>query len=294
MKIDISVALTVYNGELYLAKQLQSIKDQELQPIEIVIVDDVSSDGSDELIRNFDFGPIKCRYYKNEVNLGPVANFKKAIGLCNGSFIALCDQDDIWLPHKIKRLYEANLLKNQLKPVVSFSDASFIDSDDTFIAKSIYRDVWRTKPWRYGFKMLLVDNAVIGCSSLINSKMKDEVMKMPVTGVMMHDHWIALIGNSFGEAIFVNEPLLLYRSHSGSVTVKVPLKGIIAKFRAELEQKQGYFSQNILQAKLFSDTYQTDLNPAHLKILNKFINLEKQPFIVKRLYTKFLRMYSNR
>jgi len=294
MKINISVALTVYNGERYLAKQLQSIKDQVLQPIEIVIVDDVSSDNSEELIRNFDFGPIACRYYKNETNLGPVANFKKAIGLCSGSFIALCDQDDIWLPHKIKRLYEANLLKDQLKPVVSYSDASLIESDDTFTAKSVYKDVWKIKPANYGLKMLLVDNVIIGCSSLINSKMKDEVMKMPVQGVMMHDHWIALIANSFGETAFVNESLLLYRSHTGSVTEKIPLRGIISKIKTELQSKSNYLNNNIVQAKEFKNTYKSDISLADLKILNKFISLEKQPFAVKRLYTKLLKMYSNR
>ena len=294
MTINISVALTVYNGERYLTEQLQSIRDQELLPFEIVIVDDCSADASAAIIKDFDFGTIQCRYYKNEHNLGPVANFKKAIGLCTGNFIALCDQDDVWLPAKLKRLYEAMAVKNQWVPAVSFSDVSLTASNGTVIAASIFKEAWKIKPCNYTFKMLLIENVIIGCSCMINRKMQDEVLKMPTQGVMMHDHWIALIGNTLGEASFINEPLLLYRSHNASVTLKVPVTGLISKIKREFGIMHGYLEDNMQQAKQFKEVYYKDLSIKDKRTLNRFLKLGKMPFLIKRLYTKTLKMYVNK
>ena len=294
MNVNISVALAVYNGEPYLYKQLESIVRQELLPIEIIIVDDGSSDNSENIIRSFDFGSIKCKYYKNDINLGPIANFKKAIGLCAGDFIALCDQDDIWLPVKLKRSYEAMATKDQSKPVVCFSDVSLIESDDTLIAHSIYDDMWQIKPENYPFKLILIDNVVIGCTALINRKMQTALSKMPTGGILMHDHWAALIGYSFGEYSFIKEPLMLYRSHPASVTQKYTTAGLLTRIKNEVRKSAIYMDGNFKQGKLFKQVHYNDLSTHDKKVLDRFLEICKWPFVFKRAYAKMLKLKAHK
>src|SRR3954452_20549451 len=94
---SISIALAVYNGEKYLEELLKSLEKQTLEPCELVVIDDCSSDASLEIINDFQFS-FEKKIFSNKENRGPVYTFKRLASLCQGDFIAFCDQDDIWLP----------------------------------------------------------------------------------------------------------------------------------------------------------------------------------------------------
>src|SRR5271168_2200141 len=92
----ISVALCTYNGERFLSRQLASMLQQSRLPDELVVCDDRSTDNTIEILQDFSASagfPVKIT--RNEHNLGFVANFERAIQLCQGDLIALSDQDDI-------------------------------------------------------------------------------------------------------------------------------------------------------------------------------------------------------
>jgi glycosyltransferase involved in cell wall biosynthesis len=97
----VSVAMCTYNGEKFINLQLDSILAQTYHNLELVIVDDGSTDETFNIISDYakKDGRIKC--FKNEVNLGFNKNYERAIKLTTGEFIAISDQDDIWLPHKM-------------------------------------------------------------------------------------------------------------------------------------------------------------------------------------------------
>ena len=86
----ISVAMTSYNGEKYIQKQLDSILNQTLKVDEIIICDDGSTDRTVEILKQY---PVTL--YQNEKNLGYRLNFKKAMELCSGDFVFLCISDKI-------------------------------------------------------------------------------------------------------------------------------------------------------------------------------------------------------
>lgn len=98
----VSVAMCTYNGAAYLTDQLETIVKQTYKNLEIVIVDDGSIDNTIQIIRQMQAGDSRIRYFKNEKNLGYNKNFEKAFSLCQGNFIAIADQDDIWEPDKIE------------------------------------------------------------------------------------------------------------------------------------------------------------------------------------------------
>src|ERR1700760_4242642 len=108
----ISVAMCTYNGERYLREQLESIAEQSLLPIELVVCDDGSTDDSILILEEFRArAPFSVRIIRNEVKLGSTRNFDQAMTSTSGEFIALCDQDDRWKPRKLEKLV-AVLLEN--------------------------------------------------------------------------------------------------------------------------------------------------------------------------------------
>jgi glycosyltransferase involved in cell wall biosynthesis len=98
----VSVVMCSYNGEKFLQPQIDSILAQTYPNIELVIVDDASSDNTVSILEEYKKRDNRVRYYVNEKNLGYNKNFEKAFSLASGEHIAISDQDDIWEINKIE------------------------------------------------------------------------------------------------------------------------------------------------------------------------------------------------
>lgn len=123
--MKITVAMCTYNGEKYLAEQLDSILSQTVLPDEIVIHDDHSTDNTYQILLQYQMnhGEVKWHIKKNEENVGYKKSFFDLLKLCDGDYVFLCDQDDIWVDHKIERMISvmqeknASLLMSNFKPL---------------------------------------------------------------------------------------------------------------------------------------------------------------------------------
>ena len=102
----ISIALASYNGENYIREQLDSILLQSISDFELIICDDCSTDNTYQILEEYKARDSRIHIYRNEQNLGFKKNFEKAISLCKGEYIALSDQDDIWLVDHLKILLD--------------------------------------------------------------------------------------------------------------------------------------------------------------------------------------------
>lgn len=89
----VSVIMPVYNSAKYLNEAIDSILNQTYENIELIVIDDGSSDNSVDLIKKYNSS--KIRFFQNEKNIGVSATRNKAIDLSNGKYIALMDSDDI-------------------------------------------------------------------------------------------------------------------------------------------------------------------------------------------------------
>ena len=125
---SISVAMATYNGEKYLEEQLDSILSQSLLPSEIIVCDDQSTDGTRKILDKYQQKGL-LTYFVNHKRLGFIGNFKRAVSLTSPDhYIALSDQDDIWLPGKIQAAAEL-LLKVEVgqRPAMVYSDLILVD-----------------------------------------------------------------------------------------------------------------------------------------------------------------------
>src|SRR5258708_7526568 len=134
----ISVALCTYNGERFLPEQLASIAKQTRLPDELVVCDDHSMDRTVAIVQEFAAAAsYPVRVFENKSNLGFAANFERAIRLCDGDLIALCDQDDIWYPHRLD-CSEQEFIAHPHAGLV-FSDADLVDEHNRLIGQTLWQ-----------------------------------------------------------------------------------------------------------------------------------------------------------
>ena len=111
MKEKISVCMASYNGERFIENQMASILCQLSEDDEVIVVDDKSTDGTIQILKNFNDDRIKINC--NAQNMGANTSFQKALSLATGRYIFLSDQDDVWYENKVqiclKYLKEHNL-----------------------------------------------------------------------------------------------------------------------------------------------------------------------------------------
>lgn len=284
-----SVALCTYNGEKFLSELLDSILAQSVPVNEILIVDDCSSDGTINILKEYSKKYPQIELHLQKSNSGPISSFEKAIQLTNNPYIFLADQDDIWKPDKIKSMLSFSSNYPVDKPLLVFSDLEVIDEN----GNPFYPSFWEMtglRPHNSTFRSLLFSNTVTGCASMINSKMKEYLVSIP-KGVIMHDYWMGLIAYGFGKVLVLDDQLVKYRIHSNSVTEKKHAD-ILWKIRTQLKQifinNPDFLGKEINQATLFDQKFKKKLSIENKKELDNFIELRYKS-ILKRKLVSYLR-----
>lgn len=102
MKQKVSVVMCTYNGATYLREQLDSIIGQTLTPYELIAQDDGSTDATVAILEEYAARFPYIKVYRNEADKGINNNFFSAMRRATGDFIAISDQDDIWMPDKLE------------------------------------------------------------------------------------------------------------------------------------------------------------------------------------------------
>jgi hypothetical protein len=134
----VSVAMAAFNGERFLAEQLESLVRQIRPPDELVVSDDRSHDETARIVCGFaGYAPFHVRLLRNERNLGVHKNFGKAFAACRGDIIFPSDQDDVWLPEKIDRMTRA--LMRYPRAGVVISNSEIVDERLRRVRKSLYQ-----------------------------------------------------------------------------------------------------------------------------------------------------------
>ena len=291
-KENISVAMATFNGADYIREQIISILAQDTKPIEIIIVDDASNDSTMDILQNLAIKHSIIKIHINEINLGHVAAFKQAVSKCTGRYIALSDQDDIWERNKLTlTLRHLSRIESDDIPCMVYSDLSMMTSSGYKLRSSFWR-YYKLRPHKCRFYSLFFGNMITGCTTLFNRSMAIELLSMP-ENILMHDHWMGLIAYGFGKAIALKTPLVRYRCHDKSVTVKKRLNLLmrsLALFK-ELQQHGCYLENHIVQAKIFYEVYGNKLSIFKKREVQRFIQLGAYRSLTQLIYLKFNRWY---
>lgn len=250
---NISVALCTYNGARFLGVQLASLLEQTRLPDELVVCDDGSTDATLNILYAFKAkSPFPVRIHINPIRMGSAKNFEKSIGLCGGSLIALCDQDDEWLPEKLE-VVEAYF--SQFPDVEAvFSDGMVVDAKSRPLGYTLWQHVGFTSAERRmmagkaGMEVLLKHVAVTGATLVIRASLRKRVL--PVPQEWMHDAWIALIAAASDGLRGISTPLVYYRQHGANV-IGAPRRSLGERWRETLcIDRKLYYGEELVRYRL--------------------------------------------
>ena len=205
--MSISVALAAYNGGKYITEQIESILPQLGFDDEIIISDDNPSGDTKAAIEAVNDKRIKYIIGKGR---GVVHNFENALNNCTGDYIYLSDQDDVWLPDKVKAVQKI------------FSEGADLVLHNAFITDSALIKSGKTTFEIYNtnisFNKNLIRNSFVGCCMAFKRDVLISALPFP-DSIPMHDWWIALNSIKKGYRIeLINQPLILWRRHGDNVT----------------------------------------------------------------------------
>lgn len=144
----VSIIMPSWNTGKYIAESIQSVISQTYKNWELIIVDDCSTDNTDEVVAKFQ--DERIIYLKNEKNMGAALTRNRAMRDANGEWIAFLDSDDLWLPRKLE--YQIKFMKkNNL--VFSYHEYEKIDEESNSL--NIYvsgpKIVTKRKMYNYGY-----------------------------------------------------------------------------------------------------------------------------------------------
>ena len=122
----VSIIMPSWNTAKFIAESIQCVIDQTYTKWELLIVDDCSTDNTDEVVRPF-LKDERIKYYKNEKNSGAALTRNRAMREAQGEWIAFLDSDDLWMPEKLERQIQ---FMNDNGYVLSYHEYVKIDEDD--------------------------------------------------------------------------------------------------------------------------------------------------------------------
>ncbi|WP_210490494.1 glycosyltransferase family 2 protein [Rufibacter aurantiacus] len=285
----VSIALATYNGAKYIREQLASIFAQTHQHLEVIVFDDGSTDGTLEILKEISWNRHNLIIHANAQQAGVVQNFSRAMAAATGDYIALCDQDDVWLPDKLKtslaRLQELEKSSSKETPALVFTDLKVVDENLEVIDASYWHHMG-LNPENNSLNRALVENVATGCTILLNKATKDLALPIPKEA-LMHDVWLLLTASYFGQVKYLCEPTVLYRQHSFNA-VGARRKGLFRHLAFVLEKalknNLQLLSDEIKQAEAFHLHHQNrlSLNLANKRILEAFISLKDKGFLARK------------
>ena len=230
----VSVLMSIYRpDEGYLAEQLDTIDAQDFADAEVVVYNDCPEDASWEDFCRAHVTRHPLRYVHGERNRGYVKAFEHLVELAEGEYVALCDQDDRWLPG---RLSEAVALLDEGYLLVC-CDRQTIDGEGQVTCES-----WRAAhpadeslTWANGEDITARAAFTcysIGMATMVRSGVARRLVPYPTcTG---HDKWLALGASALGPCANIDRPLVQYRLHGTNQTGV--LRGIECK--ADWQQRR--------------------------------------------------------
>jgi glycosyltransferase involved in cell wall biosynthesis len=259
----LSVALGTYNGERFLREQLDSVAAQTRPPDELLVSDDRSTDGTRRLVESFAAAaPFPVRLHVNDVNLGAARNFGHAVELCSGDVIALCDQDDVWLPEKLRRYEE--VFESGADVGLVFGDALIVGEDLSPTGRRLwdwtFTPAVRRELRRDAFLALLRRNVVTGATVAFRARFKPLALPIPADLNMIHDAWIALVVAAVSRVVPLPGPLVKYRQHEGQqlgVSAGSGLDGSGGRFVFDdsAAGRAGYYAGEVRKVERLADRF---------------------------------------
>lgn len=228
----VSIIMPSYNTAEYIGKAIESVQNQTYENWELIIVDDCSSDNTDEIMQQY-IRDSRVYYLKNEKNSGAAVSRNKAIKLAKGKWIAFLDSDDLWNPEKLEK--QINFMKrNQYD--FSYTKYREIDENGNDLRIEVSGPFHITKMGMYNY-------CWPGCLTVMYNV--DKVGIIQIADIKKNnDYAMWLEVSKKADCYLINETLAMYRKRVGSISNHSYLKLIKWHYKLfkEAERKNSAMS----------------------------------------------------
>jgi len=293
------ILMSTYQGERYLATQLDSILAQTYSNWTIVIRDDGSTDNTLSIIRQYQAQGVHITLLEDQAgNLTACGSFAALMQFAltqHHDYIFFADQDDVWLPDKLEKsiqsLQQLTAQHGADKPALVHTDLQVVNEHLHPIHPSFLHYERLTPRTSHPLRTLLINNYVTGCTVGINRALLHVATPVPTTA-MMHDWWLALCAASMGHMTFLNEATMLYRQHAKNA---IGSRGLAGKMLDVITLKRGLTRQLTQLRRCFYQA-QSLLNridqhhPAY-SLITRFANMPAHSFIGRYLTARAIQLY---
>ena len=243
----VTILLSIYDGEPWLDALLGSVRAQSHANWTLLVRDDGSTDASADIVARHGAADPRVVLLADDGrgNLGPAASFMELLTHVDDGCFAFCDQDDVWLPHKLAWSLEVFRAAPPMSVVVT--DAEVMTGDGRTIAASALAARGVDGPIDIG--RLLINNAAIGATMLGGAELARAAVELGRGETpLMHDWWCALVAAYAGEVVVVAAPTIRWRRHPGTVTGATP-----STLRGRLRRRLDYLEWSIGAAQRLRD-----------------------------------------
>ncbi len=208
----VSVLFPCYNVEKYVEKALLSLINQTYHNIEIITINDCSSDGTKNILEKYAQIDNRVKLYNNEVNLKLIKTLNKGIGLCSGKYIARMDADDISLPERIEKQVRF-LEKNSDYDVVSTMFYAFKNGTKR---KSLYRNPTKFEDLQAA---LLFNSVICHPAAMIRKTLFTELnLRFEDAYIHVEDYALWSKALYLTKLANLDEAMLMYRVHENQIS----------------------------------------------------------------------------
>ncbi|WP_425956296.1 glycosyltransferase family 2 protein [Xylanimonas sp. McL0601] len=205
----VTVVMPAFNGERTLRESAASVLDQTFTSLELIIVDDGSTDTTATVVEDLAVRDARVRLVRQPRSAGPAAARNAGIGVARGRYLAFCDADDLWLPTKLERQLE---LAGRTGAALVYSGYHRVDADYAGSAAA-FRPQGRIVRVPTGLTHAeLLRRNVVGCLTAVVDVERTGPVSMPdLPGAEDWALWLRILRNG-GRAAGIDEPLALYRA----------------------------------------------------------------------------------
>jgi glycosyltransferase involved in cell wall biosynthesis len=290
--MKIIILMATYNGEKYLAEQLESIQSQTYQSWNLFVRDDGSKDKTLDILNH---------YARQDNRISILANNGQRLGCCgnfsllmeqssDADYVMFCDQDDVWMPTKIQTTLEAMLhleARYSNLPLMVYTDLQVVDDCLNPIANS-FMTYQAIDPRRNQLHDVLVTNPVAGCTALLNKALVQLAIPIP-TDALGHDCWCSLVASAFGKLEHLSTPLINYRQHVSnnvgaySFNFRYILKRTLSFINVNSTEPKNTMIRSIAQADSFLSRYVDKLDAHSLRTVRMYTTLLEDTFWNRRI-----------
>lgn len=273
MSRSVEVLLSTYNGARHLDVLVESVLAQEGVDVGLTVRDDGSTDTTVEILRRYaDRGRLRL---SAGPNLGVPDAFFEMLDAADPAvdYVALCDQDDVWLPDKLSRAVDMLAGEPRDEAVLYCARVLLVDEN---LQTLFPHPLPRRGP---SFENALVQNIATGCTIVLNAAALSLVRGRRPVGVPIHDWWLYLVVSGAGRVLYDPSIVAWYRQHDAN-TIGMRRTGV-QRAAGRVRRHLGGWGQPSRQALELRRLHDGDLRPGQRATLERF--LESRASIGRRL-----------